>query len=165
MKRRDWQEAPDEQWRALLVDGIGAGFRLVGHAPSRKNPNLCVACLEHTPPGGAEVDTTVLFADVRESTRIGGAFVGKVGEERGVSDFTALGDPVNVAARLQSVARGGELVVGADVDDGLDELLPGAQRMTVELKGHEQPVCVVVGRPWQAPVEAIGDGRGGTDLP
>lgn len=86
MKRRDWQEAPDEQWRALLVDGIGAGFRLVGHAPSRKNPNLCVACLEHTPPGGAEVDTAVLFADVRGSTRIGGAFVGKVGEERGVSD-------------------------------------------------------------------------------
>jgi adenylate cyclase len=49
----------------------GVGGRLVGlwgFTRSRKNPNLCVRCCEKMPPGGAEVDIAVLFADVRGST-------------------------------------------------------------------------------------------------
>jgi hypothetical protein len=40
----------------------------------------------------------------------GVAYVGTVGEGD-VRDFTALGDPVNIAARLASVAQAGELLV------------------------------------------------------
>ncbi len=271
MKRKDWLEQPGEQWNALLVDGngafrsfrrvlghlpaaprckvcnnpfngvLGAGFRVVGHGPSRKSPNLCVACFEKTPPGGTEVDTAVLFADVRGSTGLGEhadpsgfaalmnrfyhaasavlvahdavidkligdevmalflpgiagssyrrraveagidlleavgygseegpwlslgvgvhaglAFVGKVGVDGGAQDFTALGDPVNVAARLQAVAKGGEIVVGEDVDPSLDEVLPGAQHLTVDLKGHSEPVRIAVHRPWESPLDAVG---------
>jgi adenylate cyclase len=43
---------------------------LMGFARSRKNPNLCNRCCDILPPGGAEVDIAVLFADVRGSTAI-----------------------------------------------------------------------------------------------
>ena len=44
---------------------------LVGFQPSRKNPNLCARCCDNLPPGGAELDIAVLFADVRGSTAMG----------------------------------------------------------------------------------------------
>lgn len=69
----------------------------------------------------------------------GEAYVGNVGE--GVMDFTALGDPVNVAARMQSSAAGGELLVAAGVDDAA---VHGAPRRTLELRGHAAPVDVFV---------------------
>ena len=270
MKRRDFLTSPEEQWRLLLVDGVGSfgGFRrvlghlpsaprckvcnnpfqgpigtairAVGHAPSRKNPNLCRACFERTPPGGIDVDVAVLFADVRGSTQLGEhedpcdyaalmnrfyraatkvlvehdavidkligdevmalflrgvagpdhrrraaeagvellravgegseegpwlsvgvgvhagtAFVGNVGGDGGVVDFTALGDPVNVAARLQSLAGVGEIVVGASLDPALSEVLPGARRRTVELRGHREPIEVLVHRPRDVPRDVL----------
>ncbi|MBI1894316.1 MAG: adenylate/guanylate cyclase domain-containing protein [Candidatus Rokubacteria bacterium] len=52
--------------------GIGGKIvGLMGFARSRKNPNLCNRCCDILPPGGAEVDIAVLFADVRGSTAIG----------------------------------------------------------------------------------------------
>jgi adenylate cyclase len=252
---------PEEKWRKLLIEGHrpfrvvrlmfgripspprckmclnpfggigGRLFRMAGHGPSRKNPNLCAACCEELPPGGAEVDIAVLFADVRGSTGLaehadvasfaalmnrfykaatavlvahdalidkligdevmglfipgitgpsyrrsaveagvdllravgygteagpwlamgvgvnaGVAYVGNVGGD-GVLDFTALGDPVNVASRLQAAAAPGEIVVSESVDEGLAELLPGCARRTVALRGHHEPVAVVAHRP------------------
>jgi adenylate cyclase len=67
----------------------------------------------------------------------GRAYVGNVGDA--VVDFTALGDPVNVAARMQQLAAGGELLVADDVDD---ELVPSAPRRKLALGGREQPVGV-----------------------
>jgi adenylate cyclase len=43
---------------------------MVGQGPSRKNPNLCASCCEKLPPGGAEVNIAVVFADVRGSTKL-----------------------------------------------------------------------------------------------
>jgi adenylate cyclase len=51
----------------------GLGGRLVapfGFRPSRKNPTLCANCYEDMPLGGAEVETAVLFADIRGSSRL-----------------------------------------------------------------------------------------------
>jgi adenylate cyclase len=42
--------------------------RVLGMAPSKKNPQLCSLCCEKLPPGGAEVEVAILFADVRGST-------------------------------------------------------------------------------------------------
>ena len=72
----------------------------------------------------------------------GEAYVGNVGAA--VVDFTALGDPVNVAALLQEQAGGGEVVVAADVHQHIDALLPGAGRRTLQVRGHETPVPVLV---------------------
>jgi len=49
--------------------GIGAPFmRLLGKAPSANNPRFCADCLAKTPLGGAEIELSLLFADVRGST-------------------------------------------------------------------------------------------------
>jgi adenylate cyclase len=69
----------------------------------------------------------------------GVAYVGNVGGA--VVDFTALGDPVNVASRLQRCAEAGQLVVGAGVDD---ELLAGASRRTFPVPGREAPLDAFV---------------------
>ena len=91
----------EEQWRKLLTEGHtklrfmhllfhlipsaprckvchnpfgGVGGKIVGafgFRASRKNPNLCVRCCDSLPPGGAEVDVAVLFADIRGSTHLG----------------------------------------------------------------------------------------------
>ncbi len=69
----------------------------------------------------------------------GVAYVGNVGDA--VVDFTALGDPVNVAARLQECAAGGELLVAGGIDD---PVAVGAPRRELALRGHERPVAVAV---------------------
>ncbi|MGZ4183987.1 MAG: adenylate/guanylate cyclase domain-containing protein [Solirubrobacteraceae bacterium] len=69
----------------------------------------------------------------------GVAYVGNVGSD--VVDFTALGDPVNVAARMQQSAAAGELLVADGVDDGL---AAGAPRRTLAVRGREQSVDAVV---------------------
>lgn len=244
------RESSSEQWGKVLTDGHAPLVRarrvfrylpsaprckmcnnpfggLAGHVlaaagfrPSRKNPNLCTRCCDALPPGGAEVDIAVLFADVRGSTALGErvvaadfaallnrfyvaatrtlmrheavidkligdevmaffvqgiigpqyrrqavqagtellhavgygsangpwlelgvavnagvAYVGNVGAE--VVDFTALGDTVNVAARMQQDAAGGELIVAGGV---ADELVAYAPRRTLTLRGREQPM-------------------------
>jgi adenylate cyclase len=66
----------------------------------------------------------------------GVAYVGNIGGE-GVVDFTALGDTVNVAARLQALGGSGEMIVGEGVHDEFREL-PHSQRRIVEIRGHDE---------------------------
>ena len=69
----------------------------------------------------------------------GVAYVGNVGGP--VVDFTALGDPVNVSARMQQHAAGGELLVASGV---ADELMAKTPRRALNLRGHEQPIHAFV---------------------
>ena len=73
----------------------------------------------------------------------GVAFVGSVGSGSHV-DLTALGDPVNVAARLSSVAAPGEVLVTLDaaIAAGLD--VSGLKRHDLALKGKAVSTPVVV---------------------
>ena len=70
----------------------------------------------------------------------GRAFVGNVGEED-VKDFTALGDVVNTAARLQAAAEPGQLLVSQRVYEAVKERFPGARPVELELKGKGTPVA------------------------
>jgi adenylate cyclase len=202
----------------------GRVLAAAGFSPSRKNPNLCSRCCDVLPPGGAEVDIAVLFADIRGSTALGqrgaaadfagllnqfytaatrtllrhDAVIDKlIGDEvmaffvRGISgpqyrrravlagrelleavgygsdkkpwlqlgvavnagvayvgnvggavvDFTALGDPVNVSARMQQHAAGGELLVASGVADELTGMSP---RRRLNLRGYDRPTEVFV---------------------
>jgi adenylate cyclase len=217
--------------------------RMLTHGPSRKNPNLCRHCYEQQPPGGAEVEIAVLFADVRGSTMLGErlsprdfaallnrfyalatkvllahdavidklvgdevmalfipgfcgpayreravlaadallrgvgwcttaepwlpigagvhaglAYVGNVGGQ-GFVDFTALGDTVNTAARLQGQAQPGEVVMSAAVYPAVRARYPQAESRTLHLKGKEEPYPVHI---WSCPdsVESLGLGQG-----
>ncbi len=73
----------------------------------------------------------------------GVAYVGNVGGA--VVDFTALGDPVNVAARMQQHAAGGELLVASGVADELISANGGERpRRSLNLRGHDRPVGAFV---------------------
>lgn len=79
------------------------------------------------------------FVDVGIGIDYGEAFVGNIGD-RAVYDFTAVGDVVNTASRLQGVAAGGEIVLSPRVADHLDE--PPGVSVRVELKGKAEPLEV-----------------------
>ncbi|MGI8927312.1 MAG: adenylate/guanylate cyclase domain-containing protein [Tepidiformaceae bacterium] len=249
----------NEEWRKILIDGHrpmlfmrsvfrhlpsaprckvcsnpfgglgGKAVGLFGFKRSRKNPNVCSACCDNLPPGGAEVDIAVLFADLRGSTTTGAsinatafarlmnrfygtatevllkhdalidkligdevmalfipgvagpryrqracdagmsllkaigaeggrepwlplgiavhagtAYVGNVGAG-GVVDFTALGDTINTAARLQSVAAPGELVLSEEAY-GSASGLPEGERRTVPIRGKSETMKIRVVR-------------------
>lgn len=206
---------------ALRVGGLGR--------PSRMNPRFCnmcdVAATKH--PGGAEVELSMLFADVRGSTGMaermapadfrdlmnrfydaanhvlidsdaiidkmvgdevvalylpmigsdhprravdaalslleatghldpepwvpvgvgvhtGRAFVGTVGSGDTVTDFTAMGDAVNVTARLASVAGTGEALVSEDAARAAGIASDGFEGRALELKGRTEPMRVSV---------------------
>jgi adenylate cyclase len=69
----------------------------------------------------------------------GVAYVGNVGGA--VVDFTALGDPINISARMQQHAAGGELLVASGV---ADELMGMTPRRQLNLRGHDQPIDAFV---------------------
>jgi adenylate cyclase len=74
----------------------------------------------------------------------GYAFYGSVGAPGGVVDVTALGDAVNIAARLASNAGPGEILITQETytDAGLDR--GDLERRELTLKGRTQPVSVYV---------------------
>jgi adenylate cyclase len=58
---------------AAPFSGVGAPMmRLFGKRPSDKNPNLCASCFKFITDhhGGAEIECTLLFADIRGSTAL-----------------------------------------------------------------------------------------------
>jgi adenylate cyclase len=203
----------------------GKVMRFLGFGPSRLNRRICSGCIHalQKRPGGAEIELSFLFADVRGSTALaermpaehfsqlmarfyvtaahavdardgivdkfvgdqvvalfipgfagqehaaeavgaarelmaetghetgepwirlgaavhtGTAYVGTVGEGDAV-DFTALGDPVNAAARLATAAATGEILVSSTAAEraGLDTA--GLEGRTLELRGREETV-------------------------
>lgn len=76
----------------------------------------------------------------------GEAFVGNVGTE-GVADFTALGDTVNIGARLQATAKAGEVVMSDAVYAAVADAYPELEPRTVLIRGRTEPVAVRVLKP------------------
>ena len=95
----------------------------------------------HADPGGP-------WVPVGAGVHTGMAWFGVVGEGSHV-ELTAVGDTVNVAARLASLAAAGEVLVSAAAAEAadLDRALP---RRTLELKGKELATDVVSVRIGQA---------------
>jgi adenylate cyclase len=209
--------------------GAGAPLmRVINKRPAVKNPTVCNTCMDNMERhrGGAEIEGSYLFADIRGSTALaerippvefralidrfyakasqavfdhdggidkfvgdeivafffpllsgprhaaqavaaalailratghadrrgpwvpvgvgvstGVAWVGAVGDEKRV-DLTALGDVVNVAARLAGAARAGEVLVTVEAAQAAD-LDGGFERRSLDLKGKSTPTAVV----------------------
>ncbi len=230
--RRLWKNVPSSPRCKVCASpfhGIGGAVaRVFWHGAMRDNPLLCKACfgemVKH--PGGAEIEISVVFADVRGSTGLaerisaaryrsllqeyyrvaamaidanggiidkflgdgimalfipvitgenhagraieagtailaaiersglddkglmvgagvhtGEAFVGVVGSDEKI-DFTALGDSVNIAARLGGLAMPGELLVSRVTWDRAGRAAPHVQR-DVEILGRTGTLPVV----------------------
>jgi adenylate cyclase len=88
----------------------------------------------HADPGGP-------WVPVGAGVHTGMAWFGVVGEGSHV-ELTAVGDTVNVAARLASLAAAGEVLVSAAAAEAAD-LDRGLPRRTLELKGKELATEVV----------------------
>ena len=76
------------------------------------------------------------FVEMGIGIDVGEAFVGNIGE-RALYDFTAVGDVVNTASRLQGEAAGGEVVLSERVAAGLPE--PVGTPVELTLKGKSSP--------------------------
>jgi adenylate cyclase len=223
--------APRCKFCSAPYHGIGGRLmRLMDRQPWEKNPNYCRFCFRtlQVNHGGAEIDVSLLFADVRGSTGIaermspndfrrlmnrfydaasrllidhdavvdkfvgdevvgifipglagpaharnavdaarallretghgdsagpwvpvgagvhtGTAYVGSVGEGD-VTDFTALGDAVNVTARLASAAGAGEILVTTDAAAASGLARDDLEQRHLELRGHTAPIDVFV---------------------
>lgn len=89
----------------------------------------------HADPGGP-------WAPVGAGVHAGRAWFGVVGEGPHV-ELTAVGDTVNVAARLASLAQAGEVLVSTAAAAGSDLDAAALPHRTLELKGKEQATEVV----------------------
>ncbi len=72
----------------------------------------------------------------------GNVTIGEIGQF--CKDFTAIGEVVNVAARLQGAARPGEVLMSETVYEQVEDLLPEAVGRSYTLKGVSKPVQAYV---------------------
>ena len=67
-----------------------------------------------------------------------------MGADEGIADVRAIGDNVNVAARLSSQAAPGEALVSSAAWDAADESPAGLEERDLHLKGRAEPLHVSV---------------------
>lgn len=89
----------------------------------------------------ASNNDTLLQIGIGIST--GFALAGRLGSND-PSSYTAIGDVVNIAARLQTNAEPGEVVVTQEVYDAVGAAFPNAQRREYQLKGIIEPVTAYI---------------------
>jgi adenylate cyclase len=83
----------------------------------------------------------------------GAAYVGDVAGGD-IRDFTAIGDAVNTAARLQGEAAAGQILMSESVYEAVAGAYPDAARVELELKGKSAPVAARLVDRAAAPVAA-----------
>ena len=69
----------------------------------------------------------------------GSAIVGNVGSENRM-DYTVIGDTVNVAARLEQIAKGGEILIGDKTYLQTKDQFPIRERGTIVVKNKTEPI-------------------------
>jgi adenylate cyclase len=100
-----------------------------------------VAAAEHLLRATGHADPGGPWVPVGAGVHAGRAWFGIVGEGSHI-ELTAVGDNVNVAARLAAAAEAGELLVSADAADASD-LDPSLERRNLDLKGKSLETEVV----------------------
>jgi adenylate cyclase len=89
----------------------------------------------HRDPGGP-------WLPVGIGVHTGPAFVGVVGSENSTADFTALGDNVNITARLASEAGPGEILISDAAYSTAHMDLENLEHRQMELKGKSERIGV-----------------------
>lgn len=117
---------------ALYVPGFaGPGYAREAVGAARK-------ILKATGHGGANGP----WIPVGVGVHVGRAYVGAVGDEETKVEITALGDAVNVGARLCSAAGPGEAVISEAALKAAEVDTSGLERRSLQLDGRVEPVPV-----------------------
>ncbi len=126
----------------------GAGrydFRRGRHRVSSTRERLAgVADRTVSRPPKARLRATADFVPVGAGVHTGVAYVGAVGSDLTVADFTALGDPVNVTARLASLAGAGETLISEAAYTASGSDLGDLERRELSVRGRDAPLAVRV---------------------
>ena len=88
--------------------------------------------------------TTSMSIPAGTAVHTGEAFVGATRLDTTVDDFTAIGDVVNITARLASAAVAGEVIVSVAAAEAAGLVTDHLQRRTVEIRGRAEPIEVIV---------------------
>ena len=117
-----------------------------GQSHARKAVQCALDILRATGHGGDSP-----WVPVGAGVHTGIAFVGSVGKvgEGDMVEFTAIGDSVNIAARLASVAQAGEVMISEEAF-GAADVGGDVERRELTLKGVSTPVKVRILRPSSA---------------
>jgi adenylate cyclase len=91
----------------------------------------------HTDPKGP-------WLPVGIGVNTGVAFIGSVGTRDGRADFTAMGDVVNVTARLSSLAESGEVLIGASAWEEAAISEGNVEIRHLHVKGRSEPIEIAV---------------------
>jgi adenylate cyclase len=95
---------------------------------------------------GKLLRATADLVPVGAGVHTGVAYVGAVGSDSTVADFTALGDAVNVTARLASLAGAGEALISEAAYTASGSDLGDLERRELSVKGRDAPLAVRVFR-------------------
>jgi len=109
-------------------------------------PALGAAYRQHTALAAIDLATEIRDVPIGVAANAGVAFVGMVGSGS-VMDFTALGDTVNVGARLQAHADPGQVVLADELYALIADTHAGARRELVQVRGRDEPIHVAVLQP------------------
>jgi len=139
----------------LIGDAIMAVFNLRGDQPDHAG-RAVRAGLALQAAAAKIADAHPGWPRFRVGVNTGAAHVGLVGTA-GKRDYTALGDAVNLASRLEGRAAPGEVVVGAETFRGLPDGTQVEPLGGVHVKGKETPVEAYVVRSLPAPGGHGGD--------
>ncbi len=129
-----------EKFVGDAVVGLFLPF-MTGQEHARRALEAAETLMRETGHGSAEDEWIALGAGVHTGT----AFVGIVSSAEGTSDFTALGDPVNVTAHLAAQAADGEILVTTQAAEAASLADHELERRNLSLKGY--PVEALVLRP------------------
>jgi len=130
----------------VVIDSDGVVDKLAGdevvalYAPA-VGPDHARKAVE---AAGDLLRATADLVPVGAGVHTGVAYVGSVGSDSTVADFTALGDPVNVTARLASLAGAGEALISEAAYTASASDLGDLERRELSLKGKEAPFAVRV---------------------
>jgi adenylate cyclase len=127
----------------LIGDEVIALFVPVLAGDKHKNSQAALegakAILKATGHGTTEGPWVPIGVGIHTGT----AFVGAVGSS-GVTDITALGDDVNLTARLASLAQAGEILITEATRAAAGVPTDGLEARHIEVKGRSEPVDVWV---------------------
>jgi adenylate cyclase len=130
-----------------LVDRL-AGDEAIGFfVPGLAGPKFALRALESARDllrATGHTDQDGPWIPVGASVHVGNAFMGTVGSPKGVSDFTALGNDINVGARIASAAGPGELLASLELCRMANVETHGFEHRELSLKGKQATMEVAV---------------------